>query len=61
MDQSKPGSMKPISTRSPSVTIEYDCNGKRATKFFDVAYKARVFYAMKYKLGKNPQVVPNVD
>ena len=47
---------KPISTRLPSVVVEYDCRGRRATKQFDDAYAARRFYASKFKSGKNPVV-----
>lgn len=47
---------QPISTRLPSVVVEYDCRGRRATKQFDDAYAARRFYTQKFKQGKNPVV-----
>jgi ribosome-binding protein aMBF1 (putative translation factor) len=46
----------PISTRMPSVVVEYDRYGQRAIKRFDDAYEARRFYALKLSQGKNPQV-----
>ena len=61
MGEARPGFLRPISTRSPSVTIEYDCNGKRATKLFEQAHKARSFYGKKFAAGKNPRVVPNKE
>jgi hypothetical protein len=50
--------MTTISGRQPSVAIEYDCRGSRATKVFtsDNAYKARSFYSKKLIAGKNPKV-----
>lgn len=49
-------SSQPISTRTASVTIEYDSHGKRVTKFFECAHKARSFYVAKFKANKNPTV-----
>lgn len=50
-----------ISTRTPPCTIEYDCKGKRVTKFFEDSYKGRAFFASKLKLGLNPKVVKPSD
>lgn len=47
----------PNSLPLPAVSIEYDARGKRTTKSFDDAYKARSFYAQKMKEGKQPAVV----
>ena len=38
------------------VFVEYDCLGSRKQKRFDCVYKARRFYAAKYKAGKNPKI-----
>lgn len=56
---SKPAkpSSKPISTRQPGATVEYDCKGKRVRKFFADAFAAKTFYIAKDKAGKNPRVV----
>jgi len=43
--------------RQARVTVEYDCRGNRETKTFDSAFKARSFYAAKFKLGRNPKIV----
>jgi hypothetical protein len=44
-----------ISTRMPSVAVEYDCKGKRKTKEFGTdAYAAKRFYQAKLKAGKHP-------
>jgi len=48
--------MAAITNRSPTVTVEYDCRGKRVTKTFDDAYAAKQFYIEKYKAGRNPKV-----
>lgn len=45
-----------ISGRMPPVAVEYDANGKRETKDFDDALKAKSFYVGKHKAGKNPTV-----
>ena len=47
--------MAEISTRMPSVAVEYDCKGKRKTKECgqDV-YAAKRFYQLKLKAGKHP-------
>jgi len=47
---------KPISNRSPSVIVEYDCRGRRKQKRFSDAYAARRFWIAKDRDGKNPQV-----
>lgn len=47
---------QPISTRLPSVAVEYDNRGQRVRKEFTDAYAARRFYTQKMKDGKNPQV-----
>ena len=55
-------SQKPISTRSPSVLVEYDRRGERVAKRFEDGYAARRFYCSKLKQGLNPKVkkdVPN--
>lgn len=50
--------MTAITNRLPAVTVEYDgAKGKRATKTFEDANKAKAFYAEKQKAGKNPKVV----
>ncbi len=47
--------MTAISTRMPSVAVEYDCKGKRKTKEFGTdAYAAKRFYQAKLKAGKHP-------
>jgi len=45
-----------ISDRTPSVSVEYENRGKRATKKFDDANAAKKFYAAKDKAGKKPKV-----
>ena len=47
---------EPISIRTPSVIIEYDCCGERKTKLFDDPFKARRFYSLKSKANKSPKV-----
>ena len=39
------------------VAIEYDSRGKRVRRVFVDHYKARQFYATKFKAGRNPKVV----
>ena len=46
----------PISTRLPSVAVEYDSRGQRVRKLFADAFAARRFYTQKAREGKNPQV-----
>lgn len=54
--------MAAISTRMPSVAVEYDCKGARKTKEFGTdAYAARRFYQLKLKAGKRPCIKPGVD
>ena len=50
--------MSAITNRLPAVTVEYDYGktGKRVTKTFDDANKAKTFYAKKMKDGKNPKL-----
>jgi hypothetical protein len=43
--------------RITSVTVEYDCRGKRVRKVFTASQTARAFYAAKLKGGKNPKVI----
>jgi hypothetical protein len=38
------------------VCIEYDSRSTRVTKVFSDHYKAKAFYVLKYKQGKNPKV-----
>jgi hypothetical protein len=38
------------------VIVEYDSRGKRVTKRFPDAFKARAFYLAKFKAGCNPKV-----
>lgn len=38
------------------VTIEFDSRGRRVRKTLPNAFKARQFYAAKYRAGKNPSV-----
>jgi hypothetical protein len=38
------------------IVIEYDSRGQRESKAFTDHYKARRFYASKFKQGKNPTV-----
>jgi hypothetical protein len=54
--------MAAISNRTPAtpIAIQYDCRGKRETKQFDDAIKARHFYAQKLNAGKNPAVTAGV-
>lgn len=40
-----------------SVTVEYDCNGKRQRKNFASPYAGRTFYIAKSMQGKNPKIV----
>jgi len=47
---------KPISTRHPSVVVEYDCRGERKQKRFDDLIKARRLWLHKERTGKNPKV-----
>jgi len=53
----KPGSQLPISTRMPSVYVEYDTNNGRQTKFFEQAHQARSFYSSMLRQNRNPRVV----
>lgn len=46
-----------ISGRMPPVAVEYDANGKRATKNFEDPMEAKAFYVAKHKAGKNPMVI----
>ena len=49
--------MTAITTRLPATAVEFDGpKGKRTTKKFADAYKARTFYAAQDKVGKNPKV-----
>jgi hypothetical protein len=49
--------MTAITTRLPAVAVEFDAaKGKRQTKKFADAYKARTFYTAQDKAGKNPKV-----
>jgi hypothetical protein len=48
---------KPISGRTASVYVEYDCRGERKRRLFTNAYKARQFYCTKDKCGKHPAVI----
>jgi hypothetical protein len=38
------------------VYIEYDCGRQRVAKSFTCPFRARRFYTLKLKGGKNPQV-----
>ena len=49
--------MTAISSRQPEVMVEYDAKGKRVTKTFEDAHKAKRFYVIQNKLGRNPKVV----
>lgn len=40
-----------------SVTVEYDCRGRREQKTFTDVFKARSFYTQKFKAGLNPRFV----
>tara|TARA_R110002095_G_scaffold179193_2_gene156439 strand:- start:63613 stop:63822 length:210 start_codon:yes stop_codon:yes gene_type:complete len=42
---------------NPTITIEYDCRGKRTTKDFACVYEARRFYFNKTKANKNPKLI----
>lgn len=44
-------------TNNPTITIEYDCRGKRTTKDFTCVYEARRFYFNKTKANKNPKLI----
>lgn len=48
--------MFPMCRKTPPVTVEYDCRGKRVRKTFDDAYKARQFFSAKDRAGRNPTV-----
>ena len=48
--------MIPVGVPKPAVRVEYDKNGKRASRMFKDAYEARRFYVTKFKLGRNPAV-----
>ena len=48
--------MAVISSRVPSVVVEYDCRGQRAEKKFNDAYEARWFYVKQDREGKNPKL-----
>ncbi len=54
--------MAAISTRMPSVAVEYDAKGKRKTKEFGTnVFAAKRFYQLKLKAGKRPCIKPGVD
>ena len=45
-----------ITGRMPPVTVAYDGPMGRRSKRFTCPYKARRFYAAKFRAGKSPQV-----
>lgn len=50
--------MAAISGRTAPCKVEYtNSKGERVAKQFDNAYKARRFYCLQDKLGKNPKVL----
>ena len=61
MGEARPGFLKPISTRSPSVTIEYDVRSGRKERTFTEAYQAKQFYVRMFSQGKNPTIKKETD
>ena len=52
-------SMQPRNTPKPPVIVEYTSGCNRLRKAFACPYKARRFYALKLRQGKDPHVVSN--
>lgn len=50
-----------ISTRMPSVAIEYDLGKKRVAKLFTSPHEAKRFYTVKLIKGKNPKVLKDAN
>ena len=47
---------KLLTAPTPTVIVNYDARGKRASKTFSNPYLARRFFLAKEKAGKNPAV-----